>query len=210
MLDLFSNPGSNAAAGTLTGPTLAANVVNASLTTNSAGIAITGNSSVTGTFSVTSTTTLGLTTIQGITIGLGGGAQGTCAALGAFALGSNVNQGDNVAIGYAANANTNAPGNTALGRSALAAVNTGQCIGVGRYAGAYETGALALYIDAIDRTDLAGGKAKSIIYGLMNATAANQTIRFNVGRFQISNIPTSSAGLSSGDLWSNLGIVTIV
>lgn len=118
----------------------------------------------------------------------------------------------NTGIGYfALNALTTGDFNCALGQLALSSVTTGSGnVAVGQYAGAYEVGSNAFYVDNQDRTDTAGDKAKALIYGVFNAAAASQTIRFNVGRFQISNIPTSSAGLSAGDVWSNAGVLTIV
>lgn len=52
-------------------------------------------------------------------------------------------------------------------------------IKVGYLAGDYDTAAGTLYIDAFDRTNIAGGKVGSLIYGVMSATVASQTITFN-------------------------------
>lgn len=38
----------------------------------------------------------------------------------------------------------------------------------------------------------------------------NGMVNFPLGKLNVTGIPTSSAGLSSGDVWSNLGILTIV
>lgn len=44
---------------------------------------------------------------------------------------------------------------------------------------------------------------------LRNQVATLQTTP-TIETLNISNIPTSSAGLSSGDVWSNAGVLTIV
>lgn len=133
-------------------------------------------------------------------------------AIGAATLTGSNGGTFNTAVGYfALNAVTTGDFNCALGQLALSSVTTGSSnVAVGQYAGAYETGSNAFYVDNQDRTDAAGDKAKALCYGVFNAAAASQTIRFNVGRFQISNIPTAAAGLSSGDVWSNAGVLTIV
>ena len=53
-------------------------------------------------------------------------------------------------------------------------------IALGAYSGRYavaEDG--ALYINSLDRTDTAGDKSSSIIYGVQNATASAQTLALN-------------------------------
>lgn len=70
--------------------------------------------------------------------------------------------------------------NTALGLSALFSNSTGSSnVALGYYAGAYETGSDAFYVDNRDRTDTAGDKAGALLYGTFNATAANQTLKVN-------------------------------
>jgi hypothetical protein len=82
--------------------------------------------------------------------------------------------------GNAAYFNLSGSSNSAFGNTALYNNSTGSNnIALGSAAGKYELGSLAFYINAIDRTDTAGDKAKSIIYGVMHATAASQTLKFN-------------------------------
>lgn len=155
------------------------------------------------------------------------GAQGNT-AIGYEALKTVISSGNNTAVGYQTLTLTTGASNTAIGYLAGGTLSTGAtntalgsralgnnatgsgCVAIGFFAGRYETASDAFYVDNQDRTNTAGDKAKALCYGVFAAAAANQTIRFNVGRFQISNIPTSSAGLSSGDVWSNAGVLTIV
>lgn len=128
-----------------------------------------------------------------------------CTAVGVNALVSNVSGTANTSVGYQAL------------YSALGASN----VAIGAYAGQYETGADSLYIDDRDRTNTAGDKAKALIYGIFADTAAAQRLRFNaaigIGKaatatspLSISGLPTSSAGLVSGDVWLNSNVLTIV
>lgn len=49
----------------------------------------------------------------------------------------------------------------------------------GAYAGRYETGSNKLFIDGIDRTDEATARTNALIYGIFNATPANQELHVN-------------------------------
>lgn len=106
-----------------------------------------------------------------------------CVAIGAGALYSSTGW-FNIGIGTnAGNSITSGGANTAIGYSALAATGAqGYSIGIGMQAGQYETAGYKLFIDTIDRTNEAGGRTKSLIYGVFDATVANQEITFNVGK----------------------------
>ena len=54
-------------------------------------------------------------------------------------------------------------------------------ISIGSNSGLYETADYKLFIDSIDRTNEATARTSSIIYGVMSATVADQTLRFNAG-----------------------------
>lgn len=70
--------------------------------------------------------------------------------------------------------------NTGLGFYTLYTNGTGtNNIAVGYYAGKYETGSNAFYINNLDRSNTAGDKAKSIIYGQMHADAVSQILTVN-------------------------------
>ena len=88
---------------------------------------------------------------------------GSNAGIGAFSLPSNVTGSNNTALGYAAG---------------YLATGTGSVF-LGFYAGAYEVGGSAFYVDALNRVNTAGDKAGAILYGVFDATPANQTLTIN-------------------------------
>lgn len=69
--------------------------------------------------------------------------------------------------------------NTAIGKTALNSVTGSYNVGIGNYAGAYETGSNTFYVDNQDRTDTAGDKAGALLYGTFNATPSAQTLKIN-------------------------------
>jgi len=71
--------------------------------------------------------------------------------------------------------------NTAVGSSALYTTTGSGNVALGYFAGKYETGSNAFYIDNQNRTDTAGDKSKALLYGTFNATASNQTLAINAG-----------------------------
>jgi hypothetical protein len=80
--------------------------------------------------------------------------------------------------------NTNGWRNLAMGTGALYNNIEGSGnVALGYYAGRYETGSNAFYVNNQDRTDSAGDKAKSLLYGVFAADPADQklTINANVG-----------------------------
>ncbi len=105
-------------------------------------------------------------------------------AIGEYSLFGNTSGSANVAIGLdALYQNTTGSNNTAFGAYSLAAQTVGinNNIGLGNFAGRYETAGNKLFIDSLDRIDEATGRTNSFIYGVMNTTVANQTVAFNVG-----------------------------
>jgi hypothetical protein len=142
-------------------------------------------------------TTAGDATIYGLTMGLGGGSIATNTAIGVSALLNNTTGNSNVMVGYvAAVTNTQGSSNVAVGRAALfsnvtsnnnvavgrncllSAVGSGN-VGLGYFAGGYEVGSNAFYVDNQDRVNTAGDKAGAILYGVFNATPANQVLTVN-------------------------------
>lgn len=97
------------------------------------------------------------------------------------ALRSNNNGVENTAVGaLALLANTGGDYNTAVGLSALGTQISGNSnVALGYYSGNYETGSNAFYINNQDRTNTAGDKASSLMYGTFNATASSQTLKVN-------------------------------
>ena len=117
-------------------------------------------------------------------------------ALGSYALFNNTTGDSNVALGYGAlSRNTTGDFNTAIGYDALAGNITGDSnVALGYQAGRYELDSGAFYVNNQDRTDTAGDKAKSLLYGTFHATPASQTLKCN-GTFDVlaSNTLTLSA-----------------
>lgn len=101
----------------------------------------------------------------------------------------------NTAVGaLAAHDVTSGASNTAVGAAALSANLTGSGnVALGNYAGAYETGSNAFYVDNQDRTNTAGDKAGALLYGTFAATAATQTLTVNAGTITL-NGAVSAAG----------------
>ena len=75
-------------------------------------------------------------------------------------------------------------------------INNG--IYLGNYAGAYDTNSNRFIVNNTDRTDAAGDLGKSLMYGVMGATAADQTLRLNVIQLQV-----GTASGSTPDLYFN-------
>ena len=102
-------------------------------------------------------------------------------AFGTVTLYSTTTGGSNTAVGAnALRTNTSGSSNVAVGVNSFYYNSTGSNnVGLGYNAGAYETGSNAFYVDNQNRTDTAGEKAKALLYGTFNATAANQTLAIN-------------------------------
>lgn len=132
--------------------------------------------------------------------------------------------GSNTVVGYSALYN-NVTGSTNTVLGALAAYSGGNATSgnvlLGYSAGYYETGSNRLFIDNQARTDEADARTKALITGVFAAAVANQRLTFNArvgiggaatstSYLNITGLPTSSAGLATGDVWSNSGVLTIV
>lgn len=131
---------------------------------------------------------------------------------------------NNTAIGFnAALNNTSGTNSVAIGYRALESnVTGGQNIAIGSGAGFWETGSNKLFIDNTTRASEADGRAKALIYGIFDAVAANQRLNINASVgigggvangtsvLNIANLPVSSVGLVTGDVWNNGGVLTIV
>ena len=93
---------------------------------------------------------------------------------------SNTTGGNNLFMGNSSGW-TNQTGNynTYLGPNAGFYATGSNNVMLGYFAGSYETGSNSFYVDNQDRTNTAGDKAKTLIYGVFASTAASQTIKFN-------------------------------
>jgi len=102
-------------------------------------------------------------------------------AIGQEALYSDTSGTKNVAIGYhSLRTNTIGNNNIALGYASLFGIATGNNnIGIGHYAGRYETGSNSFYVNNQNRTNIAGDKSLSLLYGVMAAAAADQDLTIN-------------------------------
>lgn len=121
---------------------------------------------------------------------------------------------------------TSGYGNAAVGGGTMEFITTGkENVAVGMYAGRdvatgsnnvflgfkagmYETASNSFFVDNQDRTDVAGCRAKALLYGLFDADPAQQKFVVNAGFVFLPHIPTSSAGLPSGALYFNGNVLT--
>lgn len=107
----------------------------------------------------------------------------------------------NIGIGYGALASVAgaAAQNVAIGGEALGSTTGNSNIGIGYFAGFYSNSSSELYIDGFDRTNNANEKARAIVYGVLNSTAASQRLFFNTGATQVS-LPIAFASLPGSPL----------
>lgn len=111
-----------------------------------------------------------------------GGTEGSDNTFIGFYAGSETAAGyRNTFIGaHSGYSNTTGHYNVALGRNAGYSNSTGDDnIFLGQSAGKYETGSQAFYVNNQSRTDTAGDKAKSLMYGVMAAATADQKLKVN-------------------------------
>lgn len=69
--------------------------------------------------------------------------------------------------------------NTAVGYQALYNTTGTGSIGIGAFAGMYETGSNAFYLNNQDRTNTAGDKTKSLMYAVFNSNPLSQSLTLN-------------------------------
>ena len=113
-------------------------------------------------------------------------------------LKSNNSGVENTAVGaLALSGNAGGDYNTAVGLSALGTQISGNNnVALGYYSGNYETGSNAFYINNQDRTNTAGDKALSLLYGQFNTTAATQALAIN-GTLAVSEITGTRAAAAT-------------
>lgn len=115
---------------------------------------------------------------------------------------------NNTAIGYQAGRFLVAGGtNTAVGSGSLYTQSSnGGSVAIGYYAGRYATAGNEFYVNNQDRTDLAGDKAKSLLYGVFASTAAGQSLTINGTLIaSVSTTPASAtaAGVAGTIAWDS-------
>lgn len=141
--------------------------------------------------------------------GLNGGYQSV--AIGSQAFQSAVTSGGNVGVGYRVGTNSTGSANALVGYNSMTSSTTGagnSYLGantgengngnfntfLGYYAGRYETGSNKLIIDQTDRVTEAASRTSALIYGIYDATPANQILSFSAS-VGISTIITPGAKL---------------
>jgi hypothetical protein len=130
-------------------------------------------------------------------------------AIGTDSLYSNTTAIYNTAVGFnALYSNTTGTNNTANGVNSLVynATGTGNAA-LGYYAGAYETGSDSFYVNNRDRTNTAGDKTKSLLYGTFAAATTSQQLTVN-GALNVAGTLTvagSPVGGSGGNYWTQAG-----
>jgi len=113
--------------------------------------------------------------------------------IGHHALASEGGGNNNTAVGHGAGiALSGTVDNVAIGSYALSTGSGDRSVAIGAYAGRYETGSNAFYVDNQNRTNTAGDQAGALLYGTFNATPSSQTLKTN-SAFEATygmNIPT--------------------
>jgi len=139
---------------------------------------------------------IGFEALRWNTAGFGNVAIGSGDTEGALAT----NTGDsNTAIGYEALKSNSSPSeNTALGYKALRLTDSGDGnIGIGAYAGSRFSGSDSFFVNNRDRTNEAGDKTKSLIYGYMQDDPEDQWLKIN-GHLRQSNYDSITAYAGGG------------
>lgn len=105
-------------------------------------------------------------------------------AIGPAALGSASTTSFNVALGYLSSSAVTGANNVSIGGYSLKSATGSGNISIGHYSGGYATGSNEFYVNNKDQTNTATEKANSLLYGVMGATAASQTLAVN-GKLKI-------------------------
>jgi hypothetical protein len=166
--------------------------------------------------------------INGVSVGRGGGNISTNTANGFMALFSNTTGMNNTANGLQTlRFNTTGNSNTANGVEALVFNTTGSAniangVDAGRYIADKSTGATILnnsIMIGFRTSPLANDQTNQIVIGYdatgagsNTATLGNTSIVKTIlrGTINAANLPTSSAGLITGDIWNDGGTLKIV
>jgi len=149
-------------------------------------------------------------------------------AIGYQSLYTNTTGGQNIAIGVSSLVfNTTGTGNTSLGDESMLRNTTGaRNTAIGQRAGTYagsgtannQTSSNSIYLGYQTRASASGATNEVVIgydaLGLGNNTVVlgntSITKTFLRGTINAANLPTSSAGLSAGDVWNDGGTLKIV
>ena len=123
-------------------------------------------------------TAVGVHAGGGLTVGLNNTLIGYSAGGPTLAPGNeNTVVGSGAFIGTGANLGAQ---NTAVGYQALSNINTADnCIAIGRTAGKYANASRQIFIDSLERSNIAGCQDSGWLYGEANATVTSQLTRMN-------------------------------
>jgi hypothetical protein len=128
-------------------------------------------------------------------------------AIGVGALGSSQAGDLNSGLGYLSLfSNISGSRNTGVGSRSLVSVTGSGNVGVGSYAGYYETGSDAFYVNNQDRSTTAADKTSSLMYGVFNATASSQLLTINASTTIAQNLTVLGSGTNY--FLGNVGIGT--
>lgn len=108
----------------------------------------------------------------------------------------------NLAIGSQANFTSKGSFNTILGTQSALNNDGSSNVFIGFSSGKNQTVASNTFIiDNTDRGSAVNELANSLIYGTFDAAVANQYLKFNAQKINLSALPTGSAGVASGELY---------
>jgi len=124
-------------------------------------------------------------------------------AIGSDVLSSNTTGQNNAGLGTGVLASNNGDENTFLGANAgISNTSSNNSIGIGFLAGGYSDYSNRLYINSLNRSDIAGDTTQSIIYGVQDPTADSQRLYLNAKVYA----PYITSGIPNGAkrvLWGN-------
>lgn len=123
---------------------------------------------------------------------------------------------NNTFLGFEAGYTTTGDNNTFIGtRAGYTTGNSSGCVFLGANAGYYETNSNKLFIDNQARTNEATARTNALIYGVFDATPANQTLTVNakfykIGTFAAINVAGASAAqtIPTGTTYTKLTCYT--
>ncbi len=125
--------------------------------------------------------------------------------------GVNTTGSENIFLGDAGCSNTTGSDNIFIGTFAgFSNISSNKNLFLGYGAGYYQTTGSHLIIDGAVRANAPDEVAKALIYGIFDASTSNQVLNFNALKIVMPYLPTSSAGLVSGQIWRNGNVINIV
>lgn len=125
-------------------------------------------------------------------------------AIGPAALDSATSTWFNVALGYQSSLAVAGSNNVSIGAYSLKSATGSGNISIGHYSGGYATGSNEFYVNNKDQGNALAEKANSLLYGVMGANAAAQTLQIG-GKLKIDPVGTAySAPTEALDVAGNI------